>query len=239
MAPRALPSDGCVCGALTIGQSPRPDIVPELKALVRTAGVDVDFIEAGALDGLTPGEIAALGPRPGESLLVTRLRDGHEVHVSEERVTPLVQAAVTRLEAAGASPVVLLCTDPFPGLRAAGLLVRPEPALRGLTEAAARGRHLGVVVPSPGQTRDAVTRWGGIAGEVTAVGVSPYGAPAEVARDLTDAARFLARGGAELVVLDCLGFGIEAAKVVRRAARVPVVVARTALAVAIGLVLES
>ena len=44
-------------GAVTIGQSPRTDIIPDLRTVL---GAEVEIVEAGALDELAPDEIRAL-----------------------------------------------------------------------------------------------------------------------------------------------------------------------------------
>jgi len=52
---------------VSIGQTPRPDVVSELRPFVP----DATWIEAGALDGLDDAGIAALAPPPGESPIKT------------------------------------------------------------------------------------------------------------------------------------------------------------------------
>lgn len=59
-----------VVGTVTIGQTPRTDVIPELSAILG----DVTVREAGALDGLSRAEIAGLAPQRGDYVLVTRLR---------------------------------------------------------------------------------------------------------------------------------------------------------------------
>jgi protein AroM len=61
---------------VTIGQSPRNDVVPDILAETR---VKFEATERGALDGLDDATIADLAPRRGEERLVSRLRDGREV----------------------------------------------------------------------------------------------------------------------------------------------------------------
>ena len=46
-------------GMITIGQSPRIDIVPEMREVL---GADVEILEAGALDGLTLEEVKKILP---------------------------------------------------------------------------------------------------------------------------------------------------------------------------------
>ncbi len=52
-------------GIITIGQSPRTDVLPEMSAFF-PEGVEV--LEQGALDGLTPQQVRAFAPEA-----VTRL----------------------------------------------------------------------------------------------------------------------------------------------------------------------
>ena len=54
-------------GAITIGQSPRADVVQELLPLM---GEQVELIQAGALDGLTREDIQAFAPGPEDYTLI-------------------------------------------------------------------------------------------------------------------------------------------------------------------------
>ena len=242
-----MPSTGPTVrvGALTIGQSPRPDIVPELTTLVcsrvRPDAPTVTFIEAGALDGLDRDALAALAPAPGESRLVTRLADGTEVKVSPRRLEPLLERAASRLTAAEVRLVALLCTDPLPGFAAETAVIRPAEALRRAVAVRGAVQRLGVLVPSPDQVEEAERSWKKSAGAVKAVGVSPYGGPRSISGDpravvsaVADAARALAVWDADLIVLDCLGYTLEMAEAARSAAGRPVLTARTALAEALA-----
>src|SRR5215211_5590228 len=99
-------------GAITIGQSPRVDVVPEMLEIL---GSSVELIEGGALDGLSAHEVAKLAPRNGDYVLVTRLRDGSSVQIAEHHILPRMQEQVDRAVAEGADVVALLCTGEFPG----------------------------------------------------------------------------------------------------------------------------
>ena len=94
-----------VVGAVTIGQSPRTDVVPDIAGLL-PPGTRV--IERGALDHVGPAGLASLAPACGEDLLVTRLRDGTEVRLAEARITPLLQDAVDDVTGRGAAVVAAL-----------------------------------------------------------------------------------------------------------------------------------
>lgn len=66
-------------GMITIGQSPRDDVVPEMEKIL---GPGIRVVQAGALDGLSRDEVATLAPREREHALVTRLADSTEVIVA-------------------------------------------------------------------------------------------------------------------------------------------------------------
>ena len=59
---------------ITMGQTPRPDVLPELRALLG----DVCLDEFGALDGVSDAIIAKMAPRANELSFMTRLRDGRK-----------------------------------------------------------------------------------------------------------------------------------------------------------------
>ncbi len=213
-------------GIVTIGQSPRTDVVPDMAGLL-PAGTPV--IERGALDGAGPADLARLAPVPGEEVLVSRMRDGSEVALAEARLLPLVQDAVDYVTARGAGVVAVLCTGTLPRLRCPAPLLLPGPMVRNLVAAAASGARLGVVVPSAGQTGPVRSEWEPVAGSVLVLAASPYGSPAALGR----AAEALAAFGPDLVVLDCLGFDGPMKRMVARAVGVPVLLPRTVLAGAI------
>ena len=131
-------------GIVTIGQSPRTDVVPDIAALL-PPGTPV--IERGALDDAGPADLARLAPVPGEDVLVSRMRDGTEVAMAEARLLPLVQDAVDHVTGRGVAVVAVLCTGTLPRLRCPAPLLQPGPLVRSLVAAAASGARLGVVVP--------------------------------------------------------------------------------------------
>ena len=217
-------------GLVTIGQSPRTDVVPDISARL-PAGTPV--LERGALDGADRGEVARLAPEPGEEVLVSRLRDGTEVALAEARLLPLVQAAVDHVTGRGAALVAVLCTGPLPRLRCRTPLLLPGAMVRNLVAAVAAGARLGVVVPEPGQTGPAHAEWAPVAGPVLVLAASPYGPPA----GLRQAAGTLAAFRPDLVVLDCLGFDAPMKQTVTQAVGVPVILPRTVLAGALAALL--
>lgn len=211
-------------GAVTIGQSPRKDVIPDMQKIL---GPEIEIVERGALDGLSEDEIGRLGPQHGEHFLVTRLREGREVRLAARRVPAMLSGCIAGLEMEGADIIVVLCTGELPGLSAKRLVLFPDLLLQHVVCAVLAGRKLGVMVPAAEQIPFLRQRWQKVGYDAALAAASPYlCTPAEIGRQ---AAR-LGREGVDLVVLDCIGYGIEAKSAVARATGRPVILPRTILA---------
>jgi protein AroM len=223
-------------GAVTVGQSPRDDVLPDILELLPRG---VQIIERGALDGVDRDALPLLAPAPGETTLITRLRDGEEVAVAESQVLPLLHRAVQGVQAQGAGVVAMLCTGSFPGLHPAGPSLFPGQVVRQLVSQAGPGIRLGIVVPAHGQADAARADWSAVAGELLVLAASPYCAPvglSEAPEALLRAAQTLAGWQPDLVVLDCLGYTRRMQRLVQEMSGVPVVLPRVALASALAAV---
>jgi protein AroM len=214
-----------VLGAVTIGQSPRVDVIPELAALLP----GVAFREAGALDGEDPASLARLAERPAGHLLVTRLRDGSEIRIGEDDILPRVQRAVDALQGE-TEAILLLCTGPFPRLESAVPLLYPGRLLTHFVAGVFDGAALAVLAPAAAQVAWQETRWRASVGpeaEVIVEAASPY----EDWQPGFEAAlgRLVPRKPA-LVIMDCLGYDQTMRDLVRARTGVPAVLARSVLA---------
>ncbi len=165
---------GPIVGLVTIGQSPRVDVVPDMEAIL---GPAVTVRERGALDGLERTAIAALAPRPGDDILVTRLADGSSVFVAKRHVVARVQAAIGELERGGVTMTALLCTGAFPALEASRLLVLPHQVLLGVLRALRWPGRLGIVTPSVQHVPQTEARWRADGFDPIVVPLSPMATP--------------------------------------------------------------
>lgn len=140
-------------GAVTIGQTPRPDL---LEPLLVQLPADVEVIEVGALDPLGPGDLPKGGV--GAYPLTTRLRNGRPVTLDEAFLAALVQGAVDEAERRGATTTLLLCAGGFPDVRVRGVLVRPFHAATAELRALAAVRIV-VAVPIGMQVAPSERKW--------------------------------------------------------------------------------
>jgi len=206
---------------MTIGQSPRDDVVPDLS---RRLGPHVEIVQVGALDGMTLDEVRDHAPASGETTLVSRMRDGTEVQLEKSFVVPRLKAAARSLENE-VQLLLLLCTAPFEGLESTVPLLRPAELLeRGLSTLSVR--RLGVLTPSANQIPAQQRRWQDFSqDESVVVAVSPY----LDARALEEAAKELVRHEVDVVVMDCIGYTSEMRRIVQSLVDVPVLSAQELL----------
>lgn len=210
-------------GALTIGQSPREDIVGEME---RAAGAGLRFVQAGALDGLSRTEINALAPAPGDDdALIARLSAGGEVLLSKPKIVPRLQTCLDRLSDQ-ADAFVILCAGVFPPFASRKPVLTPDRCLAAVVNAAFDGRRLGVIVPIKEQLASSAARWSRVDPGVVVTVASPYDEPAR----LVAAAEELQRAGVSLVVMECQGFTSPMKRVVRDITGAPALLPASVLA---------
>lgn len=211
-------------GFVTIGQSPRTDILEDLKPLLGS----LEILERGALDGLSPNELEAVAPLPNEAPYVSRLRDGNQILLSPEKILPLFQKAVDSVVGRGAEMVVVLCTGSFPTLQSSVPLLFPNRLLRGFVKGVLSPEGtLGVVVPLSEQAATARESWNSITTHVHTANLSPY---LDFAAGMEDCQTL---EGCDLIVMDCLGYAIRHKEMLKGFLNIPVVLARTVVARAV------
>jgi len=211
-------------GVVTIGQSPRVDVVPEMCAIL---GSGVEIMEGGALDGLTYEEILAFTPRNGDYVLVTKLNDGRSVTIGKPFIITRMQEQIDRLINEGAEGILLLCTGNLPKFSCPKLVLSPQVILQHFVAGIATGLRLGVITPDPAQVERSLERWTtGHDGPICVKPASPYGQE----DNIEETALALKAWRPDLIVLDCIGFNQAMKQEVERLTGVPVVLPRNVVA---------
>ncbi|MFN3764048.1 MAG: AroM family protein [Aliihoeflea sp.] len=180
---------------VTVGQSPRTDIVPEMLGWLPP---DLGCAEFGVLDGLDHDGVAKLAPRSGEPSLCTRLADGSEVITGKHQTAARLHDLIARLDTQGFAAIVLLCSGRFEGLSAHTMLVEAQPVVDATVDALTASRHLGVVLPLERQIAE--SHVGETQGRrVSHTHYSPYAreTPGRAAADVS---------GCDLIVMHCMGY---------------------------------
>lgn len=216
---------------VTIGQSPRIDLVPEMRSelAMTLPGRALDITEIGVLDGLSSAELDAMRAQAGEPRFVTRLADGREITVSTRRIERALNALLARIDGQF-DIIVLLCTGTSVTRPEKSLLIEAQGLVDGMTAALASGaRRLGVLVPDEAQVAGFCASHG-LPEDATFLACSPYGEA-----DFETAGRKLA--GCDLIVMHCMGYTAEMARQVRLASNARILLSRRIVAGGIAQIL--
>jgi protein AroM len=186
-------------GVVVIGQSPRPSMEAEIRAVLSP---DVSVELRGALDGMSRAEIDAIPPLDGADALFTLLPNGDNVRISKKQVEGRANAQLARFRQEGIDVAMLACTGKFPNLAPDGLVILPSAVLHKMVEAVLPKGKLGVFSPLAEQTALIGRKWQRDGVEVVGVTLQPGSDDSAV----DAAAQAMADNHPDLVVLDCMSY---------------------------------
>lgn len=137
---------------ITIGQSPRPDLVSDLVAGL---GIPASVSEIGLLDDISKADLDALRASKDEKSIIARLADGAWLVLSHKKIS---QLAWTRLEAVSYGAydlVVLMSTGIFRDFESPCPTVNLQRAVEAATiSLAAEGDKIGIIFPIERQVHE-------------------------------------------------------------------------------------
>ncbi|PRX06585.1 UNVERIFIED_ORG: protein AroM [Martelella mediterranea] len=210
---------------VTIGQTPRIDLVPEMvsEIVAGREGNPPEIVEFGVLDGLSGADLDALRAEPGEHSFATRLADGSEIVTSKDRTEERLNRLLQDIDSKGFDLIVLLCTGTKIEPLANTLVVEAQRIVDSTVEALAQSaRNLGVILPLERQVADFAERHV-FSRNAKAVAASPYAGD-----DM--AARAAALADCDLIVMHCMGYSAAMLEAVRTSVGAPVLLSRRLVA---------
>lgn len=187
-------------GAVTIGQSPRDDIIPEIREVL---GPEVEIVESGALDGLSLKEVNDFYPGPPNPILITRMKDGTEVKIAKKHILTRLKNCILELESKGVEISILLCTEDFPEIESKKILLRPDRILQSMVKAILKKGKLGVIIPSLDQIQATKKKWDSTGFSAVVGAISPY---TGTEKEIIETANKFKNLKVDLIILDCIGF---------------------------------
>ena len=208
-------------GLVTIGQAPRPDFDAAFREYLPNTEIKL----LGALDGISVPQIDDLAGIDGSYPLHTLLSDGSTRDIDIKVLAPLVETKARELVDAGARAVVVCCAGDFPDIDCGVPVLRPGRLLPALAGAICRTRRSGVVSPIASQMAPAQVKWERDGFSVRTAFASPYRHD-----EIKIAAREMEDSELEVVILDCMGHGVEYRDEFTRLSKRPVLLAQTLLA---------
>ncbi len=210
---------------MTIGQTPRIDLVPEMMADILLGMPDgqIDYEEFGVLDGMGPAELEGMLAVDGEHSFATRLASGEEIVSSKPRTEQKLNVLLKSIDGEGFNLIVLLCTGTRIDPLEKTLVIEAQRIVDSTVEAlAASASHLGVILPLERQVKDFHDRHA-IAGSPTLVAASPYSG-----EDMAISAAKLKN--CDLIVMHCMGYSAAMLDTVRANVTAPVLLSRRLVA---------
>ena len=211
---------------LTIGQSPRYDIINDVGHLLK----NVDYIERGILDGLSKEYIEReLAPKLNEDFYITRLRDGSQVKISKNLADKMMAKLVREVEEY-VDLIIIMCTGDF-NVSSRKPLLLPSKIIMKVVESLSPNT-LGVLVPGKGQEGIAYSRWARVARNVKVFAWSPYTESEDTLKVIAGRLK-----DNDMIVMDCVGFSTRHGELVKRITHKPVIVPRLLIiSIAISLI---
>ena len=210
-----------VVGVLTIGQSPRTDVTPSIQAIL---GSNVEIIESGGLDSLKEEAIHFIEPEDSDTTYISRLRNGQSVRIGKSKLLPLLQEELIKLEEK-TDIILMLCTGDFPTLQATQPIVYPDRVLNHMVSAILPSGSLGLIIPLKEQREKLLAKWSQKELKLFTEVASPY-----EKSDIAGAALALKEQGADMIVLDCMGYNEQHKSEAVKSSGLPVILPRTLVA---------
>lgn len=196
-------------GVITIGQSPRTDLIPEIEKFFPA---ETRFIQKGVLDNMDDHHIGLLIPEPNQITLVSRLKDGTAVTMGKEKILPIIQEIIDGFNNEDIALIILACTGEFKSFRSGIPVIYPDFLLSHVVKGTLRNESsIGVVVPLVSQFGAIQKKWHLAGFNVLPVALSPYDCDENT---LINVLKELNNLDVNTIVLDCIGYNDQMKKVI-------------------------
>lgn len=146
---------------VTIGHTPRADIVPEMvsEILGDRSAENIEVREFGVLDGLDAAELEAMKAQGAEPVFATRDADENEISVSVEKTEARLEALLDEVENLNFDVVVLLCTGTRIRSRAKTLIIEAQRVVDNAIATLSNVKEpLGILLPFESQAETLFSR---------------------------------------------------------------------------------
>jgi protein AroM len=210
---------------LTIGVVPVSEVLPLLTEHVS----EQQITHLSLLGKMSREEVMEdYAVEEGEDLLPTLLSDGKLANVSRQKIERSLQGVIEVLDNQGYDVILLMSTAPIKGLVARNaILLEPMRIIPPLVASIVDGHQVGVIVPIEELLENQEAKWSAL--ERTPLYV--------LANPITDSeAKLIASGqalldkGADVLILDCLGFHQHHRDLLQKALDVPVLLSNVLMA---------
>ncbi|AXD53954.1 AroM family protein [Salmonella enterica] len=210
---------------LTIGVVPMSEVLPLL-----TEYIDEQHITHHSLLGKMSREdvMADYAVEPGDDPLLTLLNDNQIAHVSRQKVERDLQSVVEVLDNQGYDVIILMSTAAIKSMVARNsILLEPLRIIPPLVASIVDGHQVGVIVPVAELLAAQEKKWQVLQmPPVYSLANPVHGSE----QQLIDAGQALLDQGADVIMLDCLGFHQRHRDILQQALDVPVLLSNVLIA---------
>ncbi|EAN4012553.1 AroM family protein [Salmonella enterica] len=210
---------------LTIGVVPMSEVLPLL-----TEYIYEQHITHHSLLGKMSREdvMADYAVEPGDDPLLTLLNDNQIAHVSRQKVERDLQSVVEVLDNQGYDVIILMSTAAIKSMAARNsILLEPLRIIPPLVASIVDGHQVGVIVPVAELLAAQEKKWQVLQmPPVYSLANPVHGSE----QQLIDAGQALLDQGADVIMLDCLGFHQRHRDILQQALDVPVLLSNVLIA---------
>ncbi|WP_312268716.1 AroM family protein [Pseudescherichia sp.] len=210
---------------LTVGVVPVDAVMPLL-----TEHIDAQQITQISLLGkMDPQDVYEdYAIEPGERPVHALLNNGEVAQVSRKKIARDLQAVIGVIDKQNYDVILLMSTERFTGLSARhAILLEPERIIPPLVSSIVDGHQVGVIVPLAGLIEGQREKW-------QLLENAPYYEVASSLQgsdtDLIAAGEALLAKGADVLMLDCLGYHQKHRDLLQKALNVPVLLSNVLVA---------
>ncbi|AIP95756.1 AroM family protein [Salmonella enterica] len=210
---------------LTIGVVPMSEVLPLL-----TEYIDEQHITHHSLLGKMSREdvMADYAVEPGDDPLLTLLNDNQIAHVSRQKVERDLQSVVEVLDNQGYDVIILMSTAAIKSMAARNtILLEPLRIIPPLVASIVDGHQVGVIVPVAELLAAQEKKWQVLQKPPVYSLANPVHGSEQ---QLIDAGQALLDQGADVIMLDCLGFHQRHRDILQQALDVPVLLSNVLIA---------
>ncbi|EHU7519631.1 AroM family protein [Salmonella enterica] len=210
---------------LTIGVVPMSEVLPLL-----TEYIDEQHITHHSLLGKMSREdvMADYAVEPGDDPLLTLLNDNQIAHVSRQKVERDLQSVIEVLDNQGYDVIILMSTAAIKSMAARNsILLEPLRIIPPLVASIVDGHQVGVIVPVAELLAAQEKKWQVLQMPPVYSLANPIHGSEQ---QLIDAGQALLDQGADVIMLDCLGFHQRHRDILQQALDVPVLLSNVLIA---------
>jgi len=165
---------------------------------------------------------------PGEEVLITLLNDNQLAEVSRKKIERDLQSVIEVLDNQDFDVILFMSTAPISGLVARNaILIEPQRIIPPLVSSIVDGHQVGVIVPIPELMKSQRIKWQVLQNPPHYALANPIHGTEE---ELVTAGKKLMTEGADVLMLDCLGFNQRHRDLLQKALDVPVLLSNVLVA---------